>query len=220
MVTTGGAISGYWAIGRLRIAARPAITMKIESTAAKIGRSMKKRENMWRLPYFCATTGAWPSALGIPLFAALPRRDNPGIAPPGAQLDRPVLGPAFGADHVDELALRAFEHRALRHEDRGRPLGTFQGHAHELAGMQEARGIGQLGARFAGARAARDAHVGEVGLAGFLVYAAVGELHRHLEAPVAGQHQASRVGLAGQPDALLVGDAEQNVDRVDLRYRR
>src|SRR5262245_16947694 len=45
-VTTGGAISGYWAIGSTRIAARPAITMKIESTAAKIGRSMKKREIM------------------------------------------------------------------------------------------------------------------------------------------------------------------------------
>src|SRR5687767_13884243 len=45
-VTTGGAISGYWAIGRIRIAARPAITMKIESTAAKIGRSMKKRDIM------------------------------------------------------------------------------------------------------------------------------------------------------------------------------
>src|SRR5438067_5793347 len=45
-VTTGGAISGYCAIGRLLIAARPASTMKIERTAAKIGRSMKKRESM------------------------------------------------------------------------------------------------------------------------------------------------------------------------------
>ena len=43
--TTGGAISGYCAIGSARIAARPASTMKIESTAAKIGRSMKKRES-------------------------------------------------------------------------------------------------------------------------------------------------------------------------------
>src|SRR6266852_7458494 len=74
MVTTGGAISGYWAIGRLRIAARPAITMKIESTAAKMGRSMKKRENMMELPYFCATTGARPSALGVPVFAGLVSR--------------------------------------------------------------------------------------------------------------------------------------------------
>ena len=85
--------------------------------------------------------------------------------------------------------------------------------------MQEARGIGQLGARFAGARIPGDAHVGEVGLTGFLVYAAVGELQRHLEAPVAGQQQAPGVDLAGEPDALLVGDAEQNVDRIDLRHR-
>src|ERR1051326_8640881 len=45
-VTTGGAISGYCAIGSERIAARPASTMKIEITAANSGRSMKKRENM------------------------------------------------------------------------------------------------------------------------------------------------------------------------------
>jgi len=44
-VTTGGAISGYCAIGRRCIAARPAITMKSDRTAAKIGRSMKSREN-------------------------------------------------------------------------------------------------------------------------------------------------------------------------------
>src|SRR5262245_33737289 len=45
-VTTGGAISGYCAIGSTRMPASPAITMKIESTAAKIGRSMKKRDIM------------------------------------------------------------------------------------------------------------------------------------------------------------------------------
>ena len=47
-VTTGGAISGYCAIGRFRIAARPAMTIKTERTAAKIGRSMKNLENMAR----------------------------------------------------------------------------------------------------------------------------------------------------------------------------
>src|SRR5258705_7061740 len=55
-VTTGGAISGYCAIGRLRIADRPASTRNTEITAAKIGRSMKKRENMFGCPraYFFA----------------------------------------------------------------------------------------------------------------------------------------------------------------------
>ncbi len=44
--TTGGAISGYCAIGSTRIAVRPASTMKSEMTTAKMGRSMKKRENI------------------------------------------------------------------------------------------------------------------------------------------------------------------------------
>jgi hypothetical protein len=44
--TVGGVISGNWAIGRVRIAARPPIVMIIEITEAKIGRSMQKRESM------------------------------------------------------------------------------------------------------------------------------------------------------------------------------
>src|SRR4029077_11775891 len=71
----------------------------------------------------------------------------------------------------------------------------------------------------AGARAAGDAHVGEVEPAGLAVYAAVGELDRHLEPSFAGQYQASGVGLAREPDALLVGNAEQDIDRIDLRHR-
>ena len=42
LVTTGGEISGYCAIGSTRIADSPARMMKIERTAAKIGRSTKK----------------------------------------------------------------------------------------------------------------------------------------------------------------------------------
>src|SRR5258705_13545501 len=49
-VTTGGAISGYCEIGRLRIAERPASTRNTEITAAKIGRSIKKRENIFGCP--------------------------------------------------------------------------------------------------------------------------------------------------------------------------
>jgi hypothetical protein len=45
-VTTGGAISGYCAMGRVRMAARPASTRNSEITAAKIGRSMKNLLNM------------------------------------------------------------------------------------------------------------------------------------------------------------------------------
>ena len=42
----GGVIGGYWATGRLNTATAPASVMTIDSTEAKIGRSMKKCENM------------------------------------------------------------------------------------------------------------------------------------------------------------------------------
>src|SRR5882724_12863289 len=42
--TSGGAMSGYWANGSRASATAPTITKTIDTTAAKIGRSMKKRE--------------------------------------------------------------------------------------------------------------------------------------------------------------------------------
>src|SRR5262245_39459751 len=50
MLITGGAISGYCAIGRRANATAPRITNTIDSTAAKIGRSMKK----WEIFIVCA----------------------------------------------------------------------------------------------------------------------------------------------------------------------
>jgi hypothetical protein len=47
--TVGGVTSGYWAKGRFSIASPPANVITIESTVAKIGRSMKNRENMARV---------------------------------------------------------------------------------------------------------------------------------------------------------------------------
>ncbi len=44
--TPGGVIGGYWAIGRESSAIPPVSVMKMDSTAAKIGRSMKNREIM------------------------------------------------------------------------------------------------------------------------------------------------------------------------------
>jgi hypothetical protein len=42
----GGVICGYWATGKLTTATAPARVMTMESTDAKIGRSIKKWENM------------------------------------------------------------------------------------------------------------------------------------------------------------------------------
>src|SRR5512138_2020497 len=43
--TDGGTTSGYWLIGSCHTARAPIRKMMIDSTAAKIGRSMKKRAN-------------------------------------------------------------------------------------------------------------------------------------------------------------------------------
>src|SRR5262245_24597986 len=71
MVTAGGVISGYWATGKLTSASPPASAMTMDTTEAKIGRSMKKRLNtreLWQdadqgsrrgLP----RKGKWKSAL-------------------------------------------------------------------------------------------------------------------------------------------------------------
>src|SRR5271166_920873 len=42
----GGVICGYWASGRLNTATAPASVMTMDRTEAKIGRSIKKCENM------------------------------------------------------------------------------------------------------------------------------------------------------------------------------
>ena len=44
MLTPGGVIRGYWAIGRNKSEIPPIKVMTTESTVAKIGRSMKNRE--------------------------------------------------------------------------------------------------------------------------------------------------------------------------------
>jgi len=36
-LTVGGVISGYWAIGRVKAATPPAMTMTMDNTEAKIG---------------------------------------------------------------------------------------------------------------------------------------------------------------------------------------
>src|SRR2546428_11086045 len=46
MFTVGGTTSGYCAIGSFWRATRPMITMTIDRTVAKIGRSTKKRANI------------------------------------------------------------------------------------------------------------------------------------------------------------------------------
>src|SRR5580765_8385509 len=49
-LTVGGVTSGYCATGNVHTATPPANVMTTEMTVAKIGRSMKKRENIKAIP--------------------------------------------------------------------------------------------------------------------------------------------------------------------------
>src|SRR5438270_13686592 len=62
----GGVIGGYCAIGNVKTAIPPARVMTMDSTAAKIGRSMKKRENTMepQAPHYFPGVGAdWVTAV-------------------------------------------------------------------------------------------------------------------------------------------------------------
>src|SRR5438552_4131015 len=81
IVTVGGAISGYCATGSTCEAIRPASVMMIAITAAKIGRSMKKRD----IRYFPVDLDA--VAAGVPAFVvAAPALDGGAAAVAGAPL--------------------------------------------------------------------------------------------------------------------------------------
>ncbi len=72
----GGVICGYCAIGSVQTATPPVSTMMMDTTVAKIGRSMKKRENKVRPPHResgfagqeSGSLGSW--FLGGPLIAS------------------------------------------------------------------------------------------------------------------------------------------------------
>src|SRR5882724_3141347 len=68
--TVGGTISGYSLIGSSGIATKPATRIMIDTTDAKIGRSMKKDEIFTAPPLSCASAGgrsdrpAWAALTG------------------------------------------------------------------------------------------------------------------------------------------------------------
>src|SRR3954452_9260061 len=52
--TAGGVIRGYWATGKMKSATAPMSVIATDITVAKIGRSMKKCENIGRLSLHAA----------------------------------------------------------------------------------------------------------------------------------------------------------------------
>ena len=136
----------------MRIAASPAMTMKIDSTAAKIGRSIKKRENIgdsfrilvFALYFFASAFFTSPLPALRPAFAFHSgRRAKHDRCATG---DREQLGGAVGDDDIARLQTRLddplllavdFDPIAQRHWARQRDVGlavlTFTGNEDELA---------------------------------------------------------------------------------------
>src|SRR5882757_4796258 len=69
MTTVGGTISGYSLMGSSGIATRPAVRMRMDTTEAKIGRSMKKDEMFMaaQFDFVAAAAVVVASAAGAPI---------------------------------------------------------------------------------------------------------------------------------------------------------
>src|SRR3984893_4616650 len=184
-LTTGGAISGYWAIGSLPTATAPTMTKTIEITAAKIGRSMKKWER--RMAPSARSIGAGQRAGGGRRGGARSLRRNlrAGAHPHQAVDDdvvvrlqtlgddaqavddgpeRHVFGPrdAVVIDDQHELARLFGSDGGVGYEERdpGRRRRHLNPRKHP--GHEDAMGVGELGAGADGAERAIDRVVDEI----------------------------------------------------------
>src|ERR687895_449744 len=83
-------------------------------------------------------------AIGSTRMAARPARMMK-IDRTAAKIDRPRLGLIRFIHDINELPLRAFEHRSLGNRDRVRTRRALEDDAHELTGTQDAFGVRQLG---------------------------------------------------------------------------
>src|SRR5262249_52068988 len=124
-VITGGAISGYWAMGSFTIAASPAITRRIEMTMAKIGLWMQNFEIMALLlgrgargDFHNLQRHAWLNLYGAIDHNSLTTLqsfvDKPIVAIPVAKFERTQLGFAVPCHNPHETALGTLEHTVFR----------------------------------------------------------------------------------------------------------
>ena len=201
----GGAISGYCATGSRENDTPPRITKTIETTAAKIGRSMKKCEMrisgafhpLWlRSAGFGFGAGAWPAAArsaardlppGRARIRPLTMTRSVGARPslmtrkPAVELaERDVFLPHHAAviddQHVFARLLGA--DRGIGNQQRRIRWRAGHADAAEHAGREDAVGIGEHGAAADGARGAVDDVVDEIDLAGVHEIVLVDQLER------------------------------------------
>src|ERR1700693_6357245 len=175
-LTTGGAISGYWAIGNRPIDTAPTMTKTIETTAAKIGRSMKKWERRmrgsrsigvdWRAGGRCRSGARWVWRY----LCAWPRPHQAIDDDAQAVNDRPerdVFRPrdVLGIDHQHELAHLLGPDGGVGHEQL--ILGRCSRHPNtrKHAGGEFSTRIGEHSAGADGAGGPIDGVVDEIHLA-------------------------------------------------------
>src|SRR5690349_6965348 len=178
--TEGGTTSGYSLIGSVSIAMRPAMKITIDSTAAKIGRSMKKRDRRMVLTLRDGRVGrvlhghhlgrnldarAHPhEAVHDDLLAGLePRAHDPEtVVREPTELDRAVRETVTLGQHQHELAILIGPDSRVAHQQRRLALAADQLHPGEQTGREAAIAVGKDGAGPDGTGGGVDAVVDEV----------------------------------------------------------
>src|SRR5262245_14262576 len=150
-MTVGGAMSGYCAIGSVKLATRPAMTMMIAMTPASTGRSMKNFENMVGgssvrrgragVRFLLGGSLRDDFGAGAQLHEVVEDHgvagvetlaDDPVVVHPFAGFDGALRRLAVRAERPDEATLASLQHRGLRHRDDLLRAGVDP-HFHELA---------------------------------------------------------------------------------------
>src|SRR3954470_21702398 len=237
--TVGGLICGYCEIGRPWKARAPASTMTIDSTAAKIGRSMKKTENMVSaLGRRRSAAGGGLLGPGRGLLRLARRALLDGDLDPGPHFLRAFHDDALarlhaGIDHHEILRGAAHLNRAhghlvvvaddeerlhslglldrlLRDEHRVLPLFDEHPHAHEQPRPEEAVGIGELAADRDRSGCRVHLRRNQVDPAGLRIRRSIGE--DELQRRWRGRRLADPLLVV---EMALLADAEADVHRLD-----
>src|SRR5690606_38989918 len=138
--TEGGTTSGYSPIGSSGIEIRPAAKITIDSTAAKIGRSMKNREKSMGV-----SLRRWPRS---PRMRGLDGKSGPADSPLREGTGRPPAGRARGKARqlqVERLALLAPSLQGEGFEGAGSRYFTLATTSAASSGASIATSVGATG---------------------------------------------------------------------------
>src|SRR5271169_886194 len=186
-LTTGGAISGYWATGSRPTDTAPTMTKTIDTTAAKIGRSMKKWERrmsgsrsigvdlrdggrcrrgarlLWR--NLCAWPRSHEAVDDDIVVGRQALRDDPQAIDNRPERDVFRPGDVLGVDHQHELAHLLGPDGGVGHEQFILGRRSRHPNTRKHPGREPTARIGEHGAGADGAGGAIDGVVDEINLA-------------------------------------------------------